>query len=104
MVTGVIQCETELPIPGQTVHCGRCNLQCSRVMVLQCQRKGPPSQGLGDTIAKLAEATGVAKVVAKIEAVTGVDCGCHGRREALNRLVQYAPAVALDQQSQPPTE
>lgn len=96
----VSQCETELPSPGETVHCGRCNRQCHRVMVLQCWRKGPPSKGLGDTIAKLAEATGVAKVVAKIEAVTGVDCGCQGRRELLNRLVPYAP----DQQSRPPTE
>lgn len=44
------------------------------------------SRGLGDTIAKITEATGVAKVVKKI---AGKDCGCRGRQEALNKILPY---------------
>lgn len=42
------------------------------------------SQGLGDTIEKITAATGIKKVVDAISSATGVDCGCSGRKVALN--------------------
>ena len=42
-----------------------------------------PSRGLGDKIAAVFEATGVAKVV---KSVLGKKCGCAKRRDVLNRL------------------
>lgn len=45
------------------------------------------SKGLGDTIAKVTEATGIDKVV---KAVAGDDCGCKERQAALNKLFPYA--------------
>lgn len=44
------------------------------------------SRGLGDTIAKITEATGIDKLVKRF--VKG-DCGCNKRREQLNKLVPY---------------
>ena len=45
------------------------------------------SKGLGDSIEKLTEATGIKKVVNKI---TGdKDCGCNKRKEILNKIVPY---------------
>lgn len=45
------------------------------------------SKGLGDTIEKITEATGIKKVVDKIS--NGKDCGCKKRKEALNRMFPY---------------
>lgn len=42
------------------------------------------SRGLGDTIEKITAATGIKKVVKTISKSAGVDCGCDGRKEALN--------------------
>tara|TARA_R110000803_G_scaffold13048_1_gene36877 strand:- start:53 stop:232 length:180 start_codon:yes stop_codon:yes gene_type:complete len=42
------------------------------------------SKGLGDTIAKITEATGIKKVVDTIATKTGKDCGCQKRQEKLN--------------------
>ena len=42
------------------------------------------SKGLGDTIAKITEATGIKKVVDTIANKTGKDCGCAKRQENLN--------------------
>ena len=45
------------------------------------------SKGLGDTIEKITEITGVKKVVEK---VTGKkDCGCNKRKEKLNKMFPY---------------
>ena len=49
-----------------------------------------PSRGLGDTVSKLAEASGLTKIATAIESATGRPCGCAGRQAALNRLVPYA--------------
>ena len=49
-----------------------------------------PSQGLGDTIAKITHATGLdvlAENVAK--AVGQEDCGCNRRRKLLNKIFPY---------------
>lgn len=48
--------------------------------------KKSESKGLGDTVAKVTEATGIAKVA---KAILGDDCGCDKRQEVLNRLFPY---------------
>ena len=47
------------------------------------------SKGLGDSIEKITTATGVKKVVEKISAVTGKECGCKKRRDFLNKKFPY---------------
>jgi hypothetical protein len=47
------------------------------------------SKGLGDTIEKFTTATGIKKVVETVAKVTGKDCGCKARRDALNRTFPY---------------
>jgi len=44
------------------------------------------SKGLGDTIEKITEATGIKKAVEK---ATGKDCGCNKRKEKLNKIFPY---------------
>jgi len=44
------------------------------------------SKGLGDTIAKITEATGIKKAV---KFIAGDDCGCDERQELLNKLFPY---------------
>jgi len=46
----------------------------------------PPMRGLGDLVEKVAEKTGIKKVVEK---VAGKDCGCAGRRDKLNKAVPF---------------
>jgi len=43
------------------------------------------SRGLGDTIAKITHATGIAKVVK----IINPDCGCDERQEWLNKKIPY---------------
>ena len=47
------------------------------------------SKGLGDTIAKLTEATGIKKVVDTVSKVTKKPCNCGKRQDTLNRLFPY---------------
>lgn len=47
------------------------------------------SKGLGDSIEKLTEATGIKKVVKMFSEATGIDCGCDERKEKLNKLFPY---------------
>ena len=47
------------------------------------------SKGLGDSIEKITKATGIKKVVNKISKVTGKDCGCKKRQQALNKAFPY---------------
>lgn len=47
------------------------------------------SVGLGDTVHKIAEATGLNRLAELYTEITGKDCGCMARQEKLNRLVQY---------------
>lgn len=47
------------------------------------------SQGLGDTVAKFTHATGLDKLSGLYSRITGKDCGCSQRQDALNRLVPY---------------
>jgi hypothetical protein len=49
-----------------------------------------PSQGLGDTIAKVTHYTGISKLTDVITDALGIeDCGCNRRREELNNAVSY---------------
>jgi len=49
-----------------------------------------PSQGLGETIAKITHATGLDVVADKVAKAMGKDdCGCNRRREKLNKLVPF---------------
>ena len=47
------------------------------------------SAGLGDSIEKLTEVTGIKKVVEMFSEATGIDCGCNERIEKLNYLFPY---------------
>ena len=47
------------------------------------------SKGLGDTVEKIAKATGLDKVAQTFTKVTGKDCGCAKRKAALNQAFPY---------------
>jgi hypothetical protein len=48
------------------------------------------SKGLGDTIAKITQATGLDKVAHIVAKAAGEeDCGCTERQEALNKMFPY---------------
>lgn len=53
------------------------------------------SKGLGDTIAKITEATGIDKLV---KFVAGEDCKCDERKEKLNKLFPYKKVLCLTEQ------
>ena len=53
------------------------------------------SEGLGDTIAKVTEATGIKKAV---KFLAGEDCGCDERQERLNRIFKYNKPECLNEQ------
>ena len=50
------------------------------------------SEGLGDTIAKVTEATGIKKAV---KFLAGEDCGCDERQERLNRIFMSILQIGL---------
>lgn len=51
--------------------------------------KKKQSKGLGDTVEKITEATGIKKAVELFSSITGIDCGCDERQAKLNALVPY---------------
>jgi len=46
-------------------------------------------EGAGDVVQAVAKATGIEAVVKTVEKVTGKDCGCDKRREALNKAIPF---------------
>jgi hypothetical protein len=50
------------------------------------------SQGLGDTVEKIFEATGIAKLV---HFIAGDDCNCDKRKATLNKLFPYNNPLCL---------
>lgn len=49
-----------------------------------------PSRGLGDTIAKITHATGIAKAVEVVTEALGIeDCGCGDRHQWANEFMPY---------------
>ena len=53
------------------------------------QQQQIKSKGLGDTIEKITTATGIKKVVETVAKAVNKDCGCKGRKDALNRAFPY---------------
>ena len=54
------------------------------------------SKGLGDTIAKITNATGLDKVADTVaKAVGAEDCGCNKRRKTLNELFPYTKKTEI---------
>ena len=53
------------------------------------------SKGLGDTIEKITEATGIKKVVELF--ADGKDCGCNKRKEVLNKKYPYFKPECLEE-------
>ena len=47
------------------------------------------STGLGDTIAKITKNTGLDNLAKIYTQLTGRDCGCSNRQDALNKLIPY---------------
>ena len=56
------------------------------------KRQKSKSTGVGDTVEKIFEATGVDKLA---KWALGEDCGCQERKEALNRLFPYRKPECL---------
>ena len=52
------------------------------------------SKGLGDTIEKITEATGIKKVV---KSLFGDDCGCDERKAKLNKVFNYKNIECLEE-------
>jgi len=52
------------------------------------------SKGLGDTVEKITEATGVKKAV---KAIFGEDCGCDERKAKLNHIMSYKVVNCLEE-------
>lgn len=50
------------------------------------------SEGLGDTVAKITEVTGIDKLV---KFIAGEDCGCDERKKKLNELFPYRTPQCL---------
>lgn len=56
------------------------------------------SKGLGDTIAKITNATGLDKVADVVAKAAGAeDCGCNRRRKTLNEILPYTKKSKLKQ-------
>jgi hypothetical protein len=56
-------------------------------------RTKSPSKGLGDTIEKITEATGIKAAVEVFTKATGIDCKCEERKKILNNLIPYRRKV-----------
>jgi len=54
-------------------------------------------QGLGDSIERITKATGIKAVVDKVSELTGIDCKCQERKEALNKLYPYSRQMFEDE-------
>lgn len=54
------------------------------------KNKDKPSEGLGDTVAKITELLNIDKLAQLVaETLNMEDCGCERRREKLNELFPY---------------
>ena len=60
----------------------------------QTRKRKPRSKGLGDSVEKVLQATGVDKVV---KFIAGEDCGCDKRKEFLNRKFPYKKIQCLNE-------
>ena len=60
----------------------------------QCEHYDGPARGLGDRVAAVTRATGIAAATRVVSRVTGKPCGCAQRRAALN---ERFPCTAAEQ-------
>lgn len=67
--------------PESPFHRARVNSVCK-----SCPKYSGPDRGLGDTVKRIAESTGIAAVVETVSRATGTGCGCQQRRERLNEM------------------
>lgn len=56
------------------------------------------SKGLGDTIEKITEATGIKAGVEKLAQAIGWDCGCDERKRILNEIFPYKKVNCLNEE------
>jgi hypothetical protein len=54
------------------------------------------SKGLGDTIEKITEATGIKAVVEAVSEATGINCGCEDRKHLLNKMFPYKQTECIN--------
>lgn len=47
------------------------------------------SRGLGDSIEKVTQATGVKSLVDKVASGLNIPCGCSARKDKLNKMFPY---------------
>ena len=70
-----------------------------RIKEIQMAKRGrprsKPSAGLGDTIEKITEATGIK---AAVKWLAGDDCGCEARKEKLNQIFRYSQPKCLTEE------
>ena len=60
------------------------------------KKAAPKSKGLGDTIEKFTEATGIKAVVKTVTKAVGIeDCGCDERKSMLNKIFPYRNVKCL---------
>ena len=52
------------------------------------------SEGLGDTVEKIAKVTGIK---AAVKFIAGDDCGCDDRKEKLNKIFPYNKPECLEE-------
>ena len=57
-------------------------------------KRDKKSKGLGDTVEKITEATGIKKAV---HSLFGDDCGCDERKAKLNKLLPYKTIECLNE-------
>lgn len=63
------------------------------------------SKGLGDTIAKITEFTGIKTIVDKTTELLGIeDCGCNRRRDILNNLIPYGNNLTPQEVTEQPED
>lgn len=91
MGTSVSLCRSSqpLPEPGQLVTCDGCGRMCSRLMRLQCERKGP-AQGkpVATDDANDSTSSAIGERLAGWFSFLSVKsgCGCSNERDRLNRM------------------
>jgi len=81
--------------PSRGALCSRCVPEWTDGQPPTCSTLTPtlvrimPSRGFGDTVAKIANATGIAAAAHLVSRVTGVPCGCAERQARWNAAVPY---------------
>lgn len=58
------------------------------------ENRNSVSEGLGDSVEKITEATGIK---AAVKFIAGEDCGCDKRKETLNKLFRYNQPQCLEE-------